>query len=369
MSQCRKLTVASRIDPDTKRMEARQFDLEHIEQANRWEVFILGAQERSEILVAPLLQHTGTVVLWEKLDRVLDYRDPWGERARKGLLALTQRLEEHLAMVFHRFITGEARKMGSRSRKVSITLNGAPIEAWDPFARGEPSTQALDPQHFPVQISGNSGTVRYQPYILPPEKKFSSKEAHERCSGPNRWNNQQGFYIYRADRMIQSGGWCRMRTPDEHTKLARVALDFNPDLDEAFEISVNKTRVKLSTELRELLREHVVRVTALAKAVYNRKEPAPAPAATPGTATSTTTTPVGTNGPPAGTTPGRTVTVTPPTPPERTPATGSGAQPVTSRIRQALEAAATQANVAEALHQIISVVQRTHPDVAREIGW
>jgi hypothetical protein len=366
MSQCRKLTVASRIDRDTKRIEARQFDLDHIEQANRWEVFILGAHERSEILVAPLLQHTGTVVLWEKLDRVLDYRDPWGERARKGLLALTQRLEEHLAMVFHRFISGEARKMGSRSKKVSITLNGAPVEAWDPFARSEPATQALDPQHFPVQISGNSGTVRYHPYILPPEKKFSSKEAHERAGGPNRWNNQQGFYIYRADRMIQSGGWSRMRTPDEHTKLARVALDFDPDLDDAFEISVNKTRVKLSAELRELLREPVVRLTALAKAVYNRKETAPAPVTT---TTGPTTTTVGTNGPPAGTTPTRPVTVTPPTTPERTPATSGGAQAATSRIRKALEAAATQANATEALQQIVSVVQRTHPDVAREIGW
>jgi hypothetical protein len=61
--------------------------------------------------------------------------------------------------------------------------------------------------------------------------------------------------------------------------------------------------------------------------------------------------------------------VTPPTPPERTPATGSGAQPATSRIRKALEAAATQANATDALQQIVSVVQRTHPDVAREIGW
>lgn len=358
MSQCRKLTVASRFDRDTKRIEARQFDLEHIEEENRWEIFILGPAERSDILVAPLLQNAGTVVLWDKLDRVLDYRDPWGERARKGLLTLTERLEEHLAMVFHRFLTGEARKIGSRSKRVSITLNGAPVEPWDPFARTEPSTQTLDPQHFAVQVSGNSGTVRYQPYILPPEKKFSSKEAHERCGGPNRWNNQQGFYIYRADRMIQSGGWSRMRTPDEHTKLARVAIDFDPDLDEAFEISVNKTRVKLSMELRDLLREHVIRVTTLAKGVYNRKEAATSPALTDGGSPA-----VGANGPPVIATPARTGGTAP-----VTPAAG-GAAPTTSRIRKALELAATQANATEALEQIISVVQRTNPDVAKDIGW
>jgi hypothetical protein len=364
MSQCRRLTVASRIDRDTKRMEARQFDLNHIEQANRWEIFILGPAERSDILVAPLLQRTGTVVLWEKLDRVLDYRDPWGERARKGLLALTQRLEEHLAMVFHRFLTGEARKLGTRSRKVSITVNGAPIEAWDPFARAEPCTQTLAPLHLPVHVSGHSGTVRYQPYILPPEKKFSSKAAHERAGGPNRWNSQQGFYIYRADRMIQSGGWSRMRTADEHTKLARAALDFDPDLDDAFEISVNKTRVKLSTELREQLKDPVVRLTALAKTVYNRKDGATGG----GGSTGTTTAGAATDGVVTGTGTSRPGPISPPA--ANGPAvTGTSTAHATSRYRRALETAAAQVSATEALEKIVSVIQRSQPEVARELGW
>lgn len=367
MSQCRKLTVASRIDRDTKRIEARQFDLDHIEAANRWEIFILGPADRSEILVAPLLQHTGTVVLWEKLDRVLDYHDPWGERARKGLLALAQRLEEHLAMVFHRFITGDARKLGTRSKKVALTLNGAPIEAWDPFARSETATQVLDPVHLPAHMSGHSGTVRYQPYILPTEKKFSSKAAHDRAGGPNRWNSQQGFYIYRADRMIQSGGWCRMRTADEHTKLARVALDFDPDLDEAFEISVNKTRVKLSTELRDQLKQHVGRLATLAKNVYSRKEGAAVSTMGGGNSTAGTTqggaaAVVSTDQ--SGARPGQVSSTTP----NGSPAPRSN-RAVTPRYRRALETAAAQVSATEALERIVSAVQRSHPDVARELGW
>ena len=367
MSQCRKLTVASRIDRDTKRIEARQFDLDHIESANRWEIFILGPTDRSDILVAPLLQHTGTVVLWEKLDRVLDYHDPWGERARKGLLALAQRLEEHLAMVFHRFITGDARKLGTRSKKVVLTLNGAPIEAWDPFARSETATQVLDPVHFPAHMSGHSGTVRYQPYILPTEKKFSSKAAHDRAGGPNRWNSQQGFYIYRADRMIQSGGWCRMRTADEHTKLARVALDFDPDLDDVFEISVNKTRVKLSTELRDQLKDHVGRVATLAKNVYNRKEGTAGAVAGSGSSSSATKPGPGAGAAVPGAEGSRAGTASS-TPQNGSPATGSS--PTTrSRYRRALEYAAAQAGATKALEKIVSVIQRLHPELARELGW
>lgn len=367
MSQCRKLTVASRIVHDTKRIEARQFDLDHIESANRWEIFILGPADRSDILVAPLLQHTGTVVLWERLDRLLDYRDPWGERARKGLLALTQRLEEHLAMVFHRFITGDARKLGTRSKKVALTLNGAPIEAWDPYSRSETATQVLDPVHFPLHRSGHSGTVRYQPYILPPEKKFSSKAAHDRASGPNRWNSQQGFYIYRADRMIQSGGWCRMRTADEHTKLARVALDFDPDLDDAFEISVNKTRVKLSTELRDQLKDHVGRVATLAKNVYNRKEGVASSVVGGGSSSPAIRPDRGADAVVPGAESTRTGTVSS-TPLNGPPATGNNAT-ARSRYRRALEAAAAKVSATDALEKIVSVIQRSHPDVARELGW
>jgi hypothetical protein len=363
MSQCRRLTVASRIDPHTKRGEARQFDLDHIEATNRWEVFVLGSAERSDILVSPLLQHTGTVVLWEKLDRVLDYRDPWGERARKGLLALTERLEEHLSMVFHRFISAEARKVGSRSRKIIMTVNGAPLDAWDPFARSEPATQTLEAQNFPVQVGGHAGTVRYQPYILPPEKRFSSKAAHERASGPSKWNSQQGFYIYRADRMIQSGGWCRMRTADEHTKLARVALDFDPDLDEAFEISVNKTRVKLSADLREVLKDHVTRVTALAKGVYGRKEGATTPS--PAASTSAGPRPDSTANGPSAASSTPLVSVTPPPTGKNTPEKAR----TPSRLRKALEAAAAQAGAEESLQQIVSIIQRIQPDIARELGW
>ena len=95
--------------------------------------------------------------------------------------------------------------------------------------------------------------VRYRPFVLPPQRELSTDEAWRRASGPLQWNRQQGFYIYRADRMIQSGGWSWMRSPDEHTKLARAALEFWPDLDEAFEINISKMRVKLPEELREQL--------------------------------------------------------------------------------------------------------------------
>ncbi len=89
------------------------------------------------------------------------------------------------------------------------------------------------------RYGGRAQTIRVQPYILPNQVQFSTTRAWEAASGPKKWNRQQGFYIYRGGRMIQSGGWNRLRTPDEHTKLARIAVDIPRAADHAFGINVS----------------------------------------------------------------------------------------------------------------------------------
>jgi hypothetical protein len=106
---------------------------------------------------------------------------------------------------------------------------------------------------------------------LPHQEEFSSPEAFRRASGPLNWNQQQGFYIYRADRLIQSGGWCRLRTADEHTKLARVALSFLPALDEAFRINVAKMRVQLPPQIREQVEQVLRPLIRIAQETYRKR--------------------------------------------------------------------------------------------------
>jgi hypothetical protein len=338
MSQCRRLTVASRTDPRRRKLEVRVLDLDEIEKTDKWEVYDLDSSQRMEHLTLPLDDHTGTVVLWEELDRVLNYKVPWGERAKSGLLTLAERLDQHLGMVFHRFLAGEAR----RRRKLAITINGTAVEPWDPFARGEKHTEGLTAQEFELHTSSGKGTVGYRPYVLPPKQRFSSDTAFERVGGPARWNLQQGFYIYRADRMIQSGGWCRMRTADEHTKLARAALEFYPDLDSAFEINVAKIRVTLPPELRDQLKESVERLVRRAKTVYGRKDDAGSSGK-------------GTHG-------------------VSSRRGGSSAQPARKagavrHVRVALEEAARKADEEEALKRIVRALRTDSPEVADELGW
>lgn len=358
LSQCSRLTVASRIDRVAKRIETRQWDLAHVERSNRWEIIDLPADERSDVLIQPLQNSRGTVVLWELMDRVLGYKIPWGDRARTGFLRLADELDQHLGMVFHRFLSGDAR----RRKKLTITLNGTSVEPWDPFARDEKATIQLPSRQLEIHGDDGPGLVAYTPCILPVQERFSSLKAFNHYAGPGKWNYQQGFYIYRADRMIQSGGWSYMRTSDEHTKLARVALDFWPDLDTAFDLNVAKARVNLPAGLRTQLQPHVEQLVKQARKVYSPPSAASAWGTGGGPKPSSSGSGRGSGRESPNHGDGR----------HSPPSSGGGHTPSTPRlshIGNAINNAASEAGEGAALARIKKTLKSQYPETANEIGW
>jgi hypothetical protein len=72
--------------------------------------------------------------------------------------------------------------------------------------------------------------------------------------------------------MIQSGGWCRIRTLDEHTKLARFALNFTSKIDGAFKIDVSKMYVQLPLQIRKEVEERTQPLVVQAREIYDNAE-------------------------------------------------------------------------------------------------
>lgn len=362
LSQCSKLTIASRTDRSARRIEARQWDLAHVETTNRWEIIDVPANERPDALVEPLQDSAGTVVLWEVMDRVLGYKIPWGDRAKAGFFRLAEELDLHLGMVFHRFLSGEAR----RKKKLRITINGTTVEAWDPYARDEKATIPLPVREFEIHGDDGPGNVAFRPFILPSQEKFSSLKAFNRYAGPGKWNYQQGLYIYRADRMIQSGGWSYTRTADEHTKLARVALEFWPDLDSAFDLNVAKARVNLPADLKTLIQPHVEQLVKQARKAYSPSGDSGRQGETGGAASG------GQPSTSGGTTPSGGRHSTEPTEQSRGGANDTkrfGTTQHRDTLGELLEKAARKAGESGALKKIRGVLQRENPEAATEIGW
>ena len=362
-SQCQRLTVASRHNMNHAKVEIRCLDLVHIERTNRWEVIVIDSDQAPDYLLKPMSDTSGTVILWESLDRVLEYKDPFGGWAQRRMLSLAEEIDQHLAMVFHRFLSGEV-----EGRSLTITVNGSEVQAWDPFCRDESGTTELSSSDIRIASSAGFGIASVRAFVLPPQGKFSSPNAWRRASGPAKWNRQQGLYIFRANRLIQPGGWNRMRTVEEHNKLARIALDFFPDLDAAFSINIMKASVQMPEDLRTHLQPIIAATVREANKRYRERSRPPRPASPP----VPLPTPIQSSqfapapSPSSQAAPSIDVPASPVTPSlESIALVGS----LGRRTRTAIEDAAGAVGEVDALTRIVEALVERHPEVANELGW
>ena len=264
LSQCRSVTVVTCRRAAPGNVHIRMLDLDLIAEWDEWLVV--------EPLLEPVLQRSverlasepGTVVIWRKLDRVLPEKRPDGGWARRRLDAMAAKTAEHLGVVFHRYLEG------AEGRGLVITVNEHKVKPWNPFAPSETTTSELPLQRFEMSVGEVSGSVTLRRFVLPARDEFSSLEEFERYSGPLNWNRQQGIYVYRVGRLVQWGGWNGIRGIDEHTKLARAALEFDTDLDSVFNINVAKIRVTLPPQIRQMLDRPINELCAYADDRYRK---------------------------------------------------------------------------------------------------
>ena len=250
-SQGRSLTVCTRVtDGD---VTTRRWDLDYVNATKEWRLLLDSSGKDLAPLDELANQRNGTVVVWEKLDRWRD-TEPTDRAAEDAFLDMVGRIETHLAMVFHRFM--------QRRPGLAIWIGATRIEPWDPFLTREDATQLL--ANETLAIFG--GEVGVRPYVLPHQSKLHA-DAHARAAGPRGWNGQQGFYVYRLDRMLVDGDWLGFFKQEEHCKLARISLDIDNLMDEQWEIDVRKSKARppdgLRRELRriaQITRERAVRV-------------------------------------------------------------------------------------------------------------
>jgi hypothetical protein len=245
-SQCRRLTVWTRGASGS--LTVRSWDLDYVHQTGEWRLLKEAAPGPS-LRSAPLEDlPTGTVVVWENLDRLVEGASVDDERAQLRFLEVADAVERHLAMVFHRFLEPPT--------ELTIWLNEQPIGPWDPFLRSESATQQLAEESF--VIDGERIVVR--PYVLPHHSRLTP-EVHQRAAGPGGWNARQGFYIYRNRRLLVPGDWLHLGfQKEEHAKLARIQVDIPTALDGAWQIDVKKSTARPPGPLRDELRR-IAKVT------------------------------------------------------------------------------------------------------------
>jgi hypothetical protein len=265
LSQAARLIVATR-EKGSSLISVRCLDMEHINRTNDWSklTLVLEVDDLPDPAKQFLGQNHGTAVVWQHLDRAFAHETQSVNAVIQELKDQTQLTERHLAMVFHRFLSGEV--IGRK--KITLRINGNKIEPWDPFVRSEKETTK---KIVETKIKVNSSTVVLTGYVLPTEKEFSSRQAFQDAAGPRRWNEGQGFYVYRNNRLIRWGGWLKTRASDEHTKFARISLDFTSELDPIFQVNVAKSSLVLPNAVKAMFADTVAAVTSAAQKRYRLK--------------------------------------------------------------------------------------------------
>lgn len=265
LSQANCVTVATRPKLASE-ITVRRLDMDHIAATNDWNrlTLVLTVDDLPQQVIERLSNHSGTAVIWDQLDRIFINNTLTQSEAREELRKQLASTEDFIAMTFHRFLEGSVQTKPLRR----IFINGQEVRPWNPFAINEPNRTLADEG---PQIEVNGAHIKLVGYVLPGEKEFSSKEAFKMAGGPNRWVQSQGFWVYRNDRLIRGGGWLRMRSPDPHMSLARIAIDFPSALDSVFQVNVAKSSVELPLAIKQQLDPFVTRVIARAKKRYGQQ--------------------------------------------------------------------------------------------------
>lgn len=165
LSQCRRLTVASRKSSQT---HCLRWDLDEIAHRpdDGWYLLEDAAEGSAVHLHTLEKQPQGTLVLWEVLDRIVT-----PEFREQDFLDLIDRVEQHLAMVFHRYLQGQ-------NPRLRILINERAVAPWNPFLINHPATWSSPVQRY----WSAAGLVEVQGHVLPHRDRLEPDD-YEQAGG------------------------------------------------------------------------------------------------------------------------------------------------------------------------------------------
>ncbi len=236
-SQCKKLTVVSKQNDE---INGLIFDLNLIGEKNQW---LLLKLDKEMISTLPLIEKleslpAGTLVIWQEFDKI----EQLSKQFEKSFRALVAESKKHVEFVFHRF-----------SSRIQFRFNEQVIERRDPFLTDSLGRQQTG-RRTELKVDGEKITIT--PYTLPFANTLTLEEK-KLLGNPKSIYDEQGFYLYRNQRLISWGSWLRMGIKSELNKLARVKVDIPSSLDAMWMLDVKKSSAKIPDKLKDQIRASV----------------------------------------------------------------------------------------------------------------
>jgi hypothetical protein len=241
MSQADQLTVYSRMYGATPagRLIERQ-------DPNR--VYALDADDVTRQLDeanAGFSLESGTIVEWAEprtflVDAEADHREQW-------FSTTTRHLTTYLGAHFHRLLARDAMTITVDEWDLGLNDGGIPLRVvpLDPFSFLDNGTGYFGELVFSVDGLFHTGTA----VIWPVEQAL--QPGYILTGGGIR---NQGFFVYRNDRLLSMGGWHGLAHETDQLAFARIALDIDVDLERHVTFNPEKAGVEFDATLREALK-------------------------------------------------------------------------------------------------------------------
>lgn len=239
-SQCKRLSVITRDVSGTESI--RVWDIDEIQHKKEWILYRNCLDQLSAEYLGKPASETGTVVLWEKLDRLAETDNVITDK--NNFYRKFEVVKKYLSLVFHRFI---------EKKTLKISVNGEILSGVNPFIVSEDNpSRELQESMFVI----NGSEIRVEPYILPHEGKLSKNDLR-RYDIIRGWIEHQGIYLYRNDRLIIDGSWMDLRFKQrESQRLVRICIDITNRHDKEFHIDVKKASAKIP----DVIRKDIIRI-------------------------------------------------------------------------------------------------------------
>lgn len=251
-SQCRSLTVATIKD---EQLTAATWDLDLVSSRDSWDLLV--RDNISDIGIDDFVTSCGTVIIWQKLDRLLQNDDE--EARRRDINKATNDLGDHLSLVFHRYLTGE-----KGIKRIKIFVNGLAIKPFEPFNTSNLAS-TIEPEEI-IEYDGK--TVRIEAITLPHHSKTTPIE-WQQYSGKEGYLENQGFYVYRQKRLITHGTWFGIIRKTESTKLTRIKIDIDNDADNDWSLDIKKARCMPPPIVKKRLKKITERLIQSSRRVFS----------------------------------------------------------------------------------------------------
>lgn len=247
-SQCKRLTCITK--KDTLNALKRCWDIDYINTENEWQ--LLDFVSDNSFVEKIEKQESGTLILWEKLDRIIDDADTSNEFVKAVFYDEMVKVKRHISLVFHKFI---------ESKRIKIYFQNEEIHPNNPFLLNlNPKPEMGLPEFF--------GNVEITYFILPHMSEIG-KTIYENSGGSLGWFQEQGFYIYRGDRLLVAGDWLGMEKKRDYSKLARIAISFTNANDFNWHLDIKKSTATPPIEIRKEL-SRIARIAIMKSAkIYN----------------------------------------------------------------------------------------------------